>query len=345
MAQLTPIRGFTNTPTTKTICILSTIIPLTLSILSLKYVVKFAIDPYIIEYDQFWRLFVYQLSVINESDYLISVLLWFQYKVLERYYGSRKYLSIITLFYIYNSIVCLFIMSLGQLVIYYLIFSIKVFIFGSNPEDIHYQLTFLNEITPGALGIISSLYVCFNTNIPVSYYFKILLKKPKDGNELEESSSPSKELSLSNLFPVHILYTLLLLNNGLQSIIPCFVGLLIGKLYVYELLPGGSSWLIPNFIFQLVINPNRKFKAWIYLLKRRFSRYQRLNEDQENDVSNSSNNQRSTAGESVLDESQLNEEPDDNDEILDEARQQESQIRAETPVRPLGSQFLDTFRS
>ena len=50
----------------------------------------------------------------------------------------------------------------------------------------------------------------------------------------------------------------------------------------------------------------------------------------------------------ALEEEELNEnndEPDDNDEILDETRQQENQIRAETPVRPLGSQFLDTFRT
>ena len=31
-----------------------------------------------------------QLSVVNESDYLITVLLWFQFKVLERFYGSRS---------------------------------------------------------------------------------------------------------------------------------------------------------------------------------------------------------------------------------------------------------------
>ncbi|RCK57302.1 hypothetical protein Cantr_06490 [Candida viswanathii] len=345
MAQLTPIRGFTNTPTTKTICVLSTIIPLTLSILSLKYVVKFAIDPYIIEYNQFWRILVYQLSVINESDYLITVLLWFQYKVLERYYGSRKYLSVITLFYLYNAIACLFIMSLGQLVIYYGIFIVKVFMLGFSPEDIHYELTFLNEITPGPLGIISSLYICYGRNIPVSYYFTILLKKPKDDEETlqEATSSPSKELNLTNMFPVHILYTLLLLNNGLQSIIPCLVGLLIGKLYVYELLPGGSSWLIPNFVFQLFINPGRRIKTWVYLIRRRFSRYQRLSDDLEASVPVSAAGRQ--PGESVIDETQLNEEADDNDEILDEARQQESQIRAETPVRPLGSQFLDTFRS
>ena len=106
MAQLTPIRGFTNTPVTRSICMISTVVPIMLSVLAIKYVVKFAIDPYIIQYNQFWRVVTYQLSVVNESDYLITVLLWFQFKVLERFYGSRKYLSIITLFTVYNAVAC-----------------------------------------------------------------------------------------------------------------------------------------------------------------------------------------------------------------------------------------------
>ena len=100
MAQLTPIRGFTNTPVTRSICMISTVVPIMLSVLAIKYVVKFAIDPYIIQYNQFWRVVTYQLSVVNESDYLITVLLWFQFKVLE-------ILRITKVFKYYNIIHCL----------------------------------------------------------------------------------------------------------------------------------------------------------------------------------------------------------------------------------------------
>ncbi|KAI5960958.1 uncharacterized protein KGF55_004225 [Candida pseudojiufengensis] len=283
MAQLTPIRGFTNTPVTKTI-------------------------------------------FVNESDYLLIVLLWFQFKVLERFYGSRKYLSIITSFAIANAISCLFIMSVGQLLIYYLSFTIKVYLFRFDPESIHYQSTILNSITPGPLGILSSLYVTYGVNIPTSYYFKILLKKPddKEGNGVHFTSY-SKELNLSNKFTIHVLYILLVLNNGTSSIIPCTTGLLIGKLYTFDLL-FGTSWLLPKSIFQLFINPYKKFIQ--------------VGQNIRNVLFNVSYQPLSSRNESVMIE-----EPDDNDEVLDETRQQESQIRAETPVRPLGSQFLDTFRS
>ena len=53
-----------------------------------------------------------------------------------------KYLSIITLFTVYNAVACLFIMSLGQLLLYYILFVIKVFIMGYDQGSIHYNVTF-----------------------------------------------------------------------------------------------------------------------------------------------------------------------------------------------------------
>ncbi|CCG25849.1 hypothetical protein CORT_0C04750 [Candida orthopsilosis Co 90-125] len=332
MVQLTPIRGFTNTPVSKSICIISTILPLVLSILSIKYYLNLGIDPYIIEYYQFWRLITYQLSVINESDYLLVILLWFQFKVLERFYGSRKYLSVITSFAISNSIVCLLVMSLGQLLVYYVMFIVKVVLLGYDAGSVQYQTTILNTIIPGPLGIISSLYVTYGANIPVSYYFKIVLKKPSSGGNDVKSIGPfSQQLNLTNRFPVHILFTLLFFNNGFKSIIPCSVGLLIGKLYTFELLPMGTSWLLPRGFFHMFINPRKKVEhIWQYLQQRFTHDYQPLS------VSNTNEE---------LQDRNVSEEPEDNDELLDETRQEESRIRAETPVRPLGSQFLDTFRS
>ncbi|KAI5950640.1 hypothetical protein CANMA_005300 [Candida margitis] len=159
-----------------------------------------------------------------------------------------------------------------------------------------------------------------------------MLKKPSPTEDnTKYTSSFSRQLNLSNRFPVHILYTLLFFNNGFKSIIPCSVGLLIGKLYTFELLPMGTSWLLPKDLFQLFINPRKMIAhVWQSIQQRFTSSYQ--------PVSTSTSNEE-------LHDRNVSEEPEDNDELLDEARQEESRIRAETPVRPLGSQFLDTFRS
>ncbi|KAI5948666.1 hypothetical protein KGF57_005277 [Candida theae] len=207
-----------------------------------------------------------------------------------------------------------------------------VVLLGHESESVQYQTTIFNTIIPGPLGIISSLYVTYGANIPVSYYFKIVLKKPTSGQNNVQLPGPwSQQLNLTNRFPVHILYTLLFFNNGFKSIIPCVLGLLIGKLYTFELLPMGSTWLLPKGVFHLFIDPRKKAERSWYYLRQRFTRgYQPLS---------------IASTEEELPDRNGSEEPEDNDELLDEARQEESRIRAETPVRPLGSQFLDTFRS
>lgn len=341
MTQLTPIRGFTNTPVSKIICILSTILALTLSILRWKYYVNLSIDPFIIGYNQYWRLITYQLSVINESDYLLCIILWFHYKNLERFYGSKKYLTLISIFALYNSLVCLIVMSIGQLFINLIYFAIDSYIFNYNDGNIpifNYRDTIFNSVIPGPLGIISSLYVCYGAYIPVSYHFKILLFGPLPESEEENDQSVeatgSKEITLTNHFQIHILYIMLLLNNDFKSIIPCLVGLFIGKLHTNELLPGSKSWLLPSPVFQLFVNPCRYTYNLIGSFRSRLRRgYHSIN-----------NNETSPPPDTVAD---FHNNEEDTEEAIDEIRSNESrnEIRAETPVRPLGSQFLDTFRT
>ncbi|CUM45075.1 unnamed protein product [Debaryomyces fabryi] len=328
MAQLTPIRGFSNTPVSKTICIVSTLVALGLSIFQMKHYVRLSIDPYILEYSQYWRVITYEMSVINESDYMLCVLLWFHYKNLERFYGSRKYASLIVVFALYNSLVCFIVMSLGQLGVNLAVYLISSIANGGK-GDIAYNTTVFNQVALGPLGILSSLYICYGANIPTSYKFKILLSKPTllDDGEVHPSNS-SKELVLTNHFQIHIIYTLLLLNNGLGSIIPCLVGIALGKLHSNELLPGARNWLIPVSVFEAFMHPRKLVSSlWPSTRGRRSGGYQTID------------NANANVNDLMADE--------DTEEVLDEGRSnnQAHEIRAETPVRPLGSQFLDTFRT
>lgn len=339
MSQLTPIPGFINTSVTRSICVLSTILVLLLSILELKHYVRLIVDPYIIEYNQYWRIATYQLSVLNESDYLLTILLWLQFKVLERFFGSRRYLSIVAMFAIYNALACFLVMTIGQLTIYFMVYYFKAWVLHTDPGDIRIATTILNELAPGALGVLSSLYICYTAYIPVSYRFSILLTKPNPIQEREPQSEQcepsSKKLNLSNRFPVHIIYCLLFVNNGFQSIIACSVGLIVGRLYTYDLLPGCKSWLVPVFVFKFFVNPVKSINSGINSLRRRYAgNYQPLN-----------NTSVETSTVQEDDDDHGAQEGEDGDDVLDETQQREHQIRAENPVRPLGRRFLDTFRT
>lgn len=320
MPQITPIKGFVNTPVTKKVVIFSTIAAILVSVFQIKYLFTLSIDPLILEYNQFWRIVTFQLSVINESDYLLTMLLWFQFKNLERFYGSQKYLSLILILSIYNAVVTFLVMSLGQLLINFIDYFILT-IFKLNGYA--YFTTILNSVIPGPIGLLSSLYICFGTYIPISYQFKILLSNPIKNNQ--EDHSKSKELLLTDHFHIHIVYTLLLFNNGFKSFVPSIIGLFIGKLYTSELLPGSKSWLLPTTLFKIFINPFKILNNIINLIRRRFSGYQSINQ--------------------IIEDDDQNEETNEREEIVDDMRNNESEIRAETPVRPLASQFLDTFRT
>lgn len=322
MAQLTPIRGFSNTPVSRAICVVVTVLAVALSVMQVKHYVRLGIDPYVTEYSQYWRIATYQTSVVNESDYMLSVLLWFQYKNLERFYGSRKYASLVTVFGMYNALVCFVVMCLGQIGTNFAVYVVAAATGGDGAWA--YRATIFNLVTPGPLGILSSLYICYGTYIPTSYKFKILLSKPSaPENEAHPANNSSRELILTNHFMIHILYTLLLLNNGVASIIPCLVGLVIGKLHAHELLPGAQKWLLPWVVFKLVSSPRKFFGNALASMRNSLNGgYQSVD-----------------TTEPVADE--------DAEEVLDEGRSNANanEIRAETPVRPLGSQFLDTFRT
>lgn len=320
MTQLTPIRGFTSTLVTRSIIIISTIIPILLSIVNVKYWVILSVVPYLTQYHQFWRIVTFQLSAINESDYLFIVIIFWYFKPLERFYGSHKYFLIISLLFVYNAITTIIVMGFGQLSSAFVASLIKHLLFGNTSED--FNITIFNEIISGPLPLLSSLYICYTKFIPVSYEFVIELTNPLIKLDEQETVTPtSKRIILTNHFPVQIIYTLMFINNGFKSFIPCIIGLIVGKLYIYELLPKSRSWNVPKLVYELFINPVNVITKmnWPFTT----SQYQPVPQS-ENPI--------------VIDQ----EETDDQDDF---AVNERNQIRAETPVRPLTGQFLDTFRN
>lgn len=332
MTQLTPIRGFTNTPVTKSICIISTLLAIGLLTLQLKHYVRFAIDPLLVEYYQYWRILTFQLSVINESDYLLCTVLWFHFKTLERFFGPRKYLSLIALMVLYNGAITFLFLSLSQLLQNCLLSFLRVLILHE-PFRFYYTDTIFNSITPGPLGVVSSLYICFATYVPVSYHFTIVFRKPGSTQATNKLAS----LTLNDHFQIQLIYLLLLLNNGISSLLPCLVGLLIGKLYTADLLPGSKNWSLPDLAFSLFVNPRNIRVSSLRNLRRRVRGYQPVSDQL-------------PLPRHPLPIEDRDPTPDrddeDHEEAVDDIRNGNENIqRSATPVRPLGRQFLDTFRT
>lgn len=335
MAQITPIKGFTNTPVTKSLCVLSTILALLVLIMQWKPYIVLAIDPFIVEYGQYWRMLTFQLAVRNESDYMLVIILFFHFKTLERLFGSKKYLSVIALFALYNAILTFLVLCVGQLLI---IGAYSVFNWMVWRKALHvvYFDTIFNTACSGPMGIVSLLYMCYGKFIPTSYYFKIFLRKPT-GEENEDEGNPSDSdstaLTLSDSFQIHALFALLVFNNGFASFLPCVVGSIIGKLYTQDLLAGSKNWAIPKPLFRLFINPQKFHRNWSRTLSR-WNGYQTVSQtvDESPQPGATSENRTPT-------------EEDETEEAIDDINVRNPQERSATPARPLGRQFLDIFRA
>lgn len=267
MAQLTPIKGFQNAKVTRSLVIVGTLLPLILAILDLKYLVILNFD-YIYNYSQYWRVVLFQTSTINELTFLLVLILLFYFKVLERFYSSEKYFTIVLTLFIYNGLVLFIVITLFNIL---------------SPYQIHF-------LESGPLGLISSLFILYSHLIPTNYFFQLNL---------------GTMITLSNHFPLQVIFSLLFFNNGIKSILPSSLGLIFGKLFLNDLLPYPKK-LIPNLVFELFTDPfNASFTRSSIPVS-------------ENPI--------------VL-------------EIDNDEDDSEGQIRAETPVRPLAGQFIDTFRN
>lgn len=263
MAQLTPIRGFVDTPVSKAICICSVVSALALSILDAKYLVAFSLVPSIFDYHQYWRLATFQLAVVKESDLLLTIVLWFFLKLLERHFGSRKYFSLIFVFALYNAIISVLCLMLGREVYQ---------LFTGRPSA-----STLNEIASGPLGVISSLYICYGAYIPPSYLFDLVISESHFTGIFAKLFS--SKVTLTNQFPVYITYTLLIFNNGFKSLLPCLVGCFVGKLYVSDLLIGSKKWIVPDFIYSGLVHPSSSMRQLCVYFQRLSSRQVSISDD------------------------------------------------------------------
>ncbi|KAF3990107.1 hypothetical protein FT663_01479 [Candidozyma haemuli var. vulneris] len=339
MTQLTPIRGFTNTPVTKSVIVIGTLLALGLSTLQIKHYVKLAIDPLIVQYSQYWRIATFQLSVINESDFLLSTILWFHFKTLERFFGPRKYLSLIAVFAFYNAVLTFLVLSVGQLSLN-AVLSLITMLRTHTPYRFIYRDTFFNSVASGPFGILASLYMCYGSYIPVSYQFKILFRKANvpsenseaSNNEADDASSNEgfapKSLTLNDHFQIHILFTLLMFNNGIGSLLPCLIGVIVGRLYTNDLLAGSKNCYLPNVVFRLFINPRKLNVSAFQSVRQRIRGFQPLPQAPQPEAEPTP------------------EREEEQDETIDDIRNtEEPPNRSETPVRPLGRQFLETFRT
>lgn len=270
----------------------TTIVTLVASVSNCKYIFITKYDPFISEYHQYYRLLTFQLGCINETDMALLVLIWYQFRNLERLMGSLKYISVVSLALMYTT-VCLA--------------GLNCLINRLLPWNLW------NSMTAGCLPLVLALFHFYKEYTPQVYEFEVLLTQPWS----RKDNRRQYKWVLNDQFLVNALVAILLVNQGIEGLICGFISWICGVFLDKGLLPGMECWRIP--LVQRLLLPKESYHPHgIY----------------ENSAGESSEellNRRDDAEESpTADDGALS--PDDenaNDE----------------PVRPLGVQFLDTFRT
>ncbi len=338
----TPI-GLREYPVTK-ICMVATVmVPLIAAVTNVKYLFLAQFNPFIYEYHQYYRYILFQLGCLNESDVILLVLIWYNFRHLERLFGSYKYLNVISLIWLYTS----FIIVLCNI-------AINSFIPAFKPGVIW------NRLPSGPLPLVLALFHFYKQFTPKIYQFQILLFAPPkfwgkgNNNSLEDEGVSNRKrimLTLTDQFLVDALIVLLVLNQGLVGIFCGFISWVIGIFIEKGLFLGMDHWELPFVDWLLtgkkhrIIRPNLPVTDETALLQ----------EDESVDGGRSSNSiEGSSTGNNTI-----------------PARNNERSIRPETlnftntntistgssdhiggtddqiddePVRPLRQQFLDVFR-
>lgn len=83
--------GFTNAPITQFLVFSTVIGALVASLTDTRYYLPIAVVPHIWGYGQLWRFVTWNVAFTNSTEVLFGVLGFYQLRVMERLWGSRKF--------------------------------------------------------------------------------------------------------------------------------------------------------------------------------------------------------------------------------------------------------------
>ena len=83
--------GFTNAPITQLLLLGVVGSAIIASLTDTKYFLWIEVRPHLLDYWQYWRLLTWQLAYTNSAEVLFAAMTFYQLRVIERLWGSRKF--------------------------------------------------------------------------------------------------------------------------------------------------------------------------------------------------------------------------------------------------------------
>ena len=227
--------GFSHAPVSRFLILLSVSTSILTSVLDLKHYLPIRPTPHLWPWVQFSRLLTFQLAYTSSTELLFSTALLYQFRVLERLWGSRKYASFVFVCFWVNVLV------LPSLVLALRVGSVGVY----------------NYLPSGVTAAVFACLSVWGEEIPRLYQYKIITGGSSQAatGDSESSSSTSSQHSnpagivLSDKSMTYLIAAQLALSQFPYQLVPAAVGWTVGSAWMGELLPGGlGRWRIPGWV-------------------------------------------------------------------------------------------------
>lgn len=320
--SMEPPVGLTAMPVTKLAMITTLVVPLMASIANYKHIFLLQYDPFLQTYHQYYRLFIFQFCAINESDTILLALLWYLFRHLERLLGSHKYLTLIVLSWAYTTLVLL-----GLNLVW-------------NSFVGKFPWLQWNNFTTGSLPIILSLVHFYKEYTPQIYEWNIRLLGPRRGsanwNDNKQEGKGVVQWKINDQFLLNGLILLLILNQGFAGVLCGFISWMCGIFIDKGLLPGLDHWRIPFVLHWISQGPPTRTNVAMAANTATDTAAARATADAAIATSGSANT--TTTGPASMPLHGSSTTPTNTSNAGDD------EPGADEPARPLGVQFLDTFR-
>lgn len=216
--------SLTHAPTTRFLIFASIGSSILTSLLDLKPYAAIRPTPHLWPYLQFSRLLTFQLAYTSATEVLFSAALLYQFRALERIWGSRKYASFILVCWTSLTALvplCGLTLKIGTLGVY-------------------------NYIPAGLVGIVFAAMAAWQEEVPRLYRYKILTGA---SSESSPENVDAKGVVFSDKSTTYLLALQLALSQFPYNLLPAALGWVVGSAWMGELLPAGMGrYRVPPWV-------------------------------------------------------------------------------------------------
>ncbi|KAF2754012.1 hypothetical protein EJ05DRAFT_514496 [Pseudovirgaria hyperparasitica] len=221
--------GFSHTPVSRILVFYIIASALLVSLTDNRQYIFILVDRHLWGYHQFWRLLTWQAAYLNSVEVICAVWTVYGLRVVERGWGSRKFMSFILTTLPYTTL-------LPPLLTALILRPLT--------------LNSINLLPAGPTPLIFALLAQYHASVPATFRYRLLTRRPPStstSTSTQPSSSPPASLTLTSKSLSYIFPLQLALSQLPGSAIAAAVGFAVGYACRNEVLPGGS-WRVPGWV-------------------------------------------------------------------------------------------------